>query len=338
MLEYKIIKELGYGMIGTVYLIETSEKNYALKIENVLDTDLIKSSESRVWRELDFCLNFANKYPNHFTKLIDYEFKKDCKHRQKYTFDLRDFDQDKQDYLVKLKKSNYCVYKIFELIDTTLDKMIEYLSVNQIYSMIIQLTYISYLLHSNNYVHGDFQTSNIGMIATKDKFIKIFDYDVPTFGYIYKIIDYGVILNKKDIKSNEEDQIFNNLINNELKNIKNNFIDMDFFYMKYWIYVNNKRIDKNVEENYQKMLLNSNYNKIKNISDNKYEQLFYYYVLNNKTRIPKEDIIFFIKANNDYNKIIDYFYKKLIKKNKKKYNMLFVFILIIIIIIILSNI
>ena len=37
MLEYKIIKELGYGMIGTVYLIETREKNYALKIENIFN-------------------------------------------------------------------------------------------------------------------------------------------------------------------------------------------------------------------------------------------------------------------------------------------------------------
>ena len=59
MLEYKIIKELGYGMIGTVYLIETQEKNYALKIENVLETDLIESSQSRIWREINFCLKFV---------------------------------------------------------------------------------------------------------------------------------------------------------------------------------------------------------------------------------------------------------------------------------------
>lgn len=336
MLQYKIIIELGYGMIGTVYLIETSEKNYALKIENVFESDLIKSTESRVWREINFCLNFGNKYPNHFTTLIDYEFKTDCKHNQKYPFDLRDFDKDKQDYLIKLKKSNYCIYKIYELIDTTLDKMIEYLSVNQIYSMIIQLTYISYLLHSNNYVHGDFQTSNIGMVRTQDKFIKIFNYDVPTFGYIYKLIDYGVVFNKNDIQSQEEEQIFNNLINNELKNIKNNFIDMDFFYMKYWIYVNNNKINKNVEDNYQKMLLDSNYKQIKIISDNKYEQLFYYYVLNNKTRIPKEDIIFFIKANNDYKKIIEYFYKKTIKQNKKYKKIILIIILLINIILVIK--
>ncbi len=338
MLEYKIIKELGYGMIGTVYLIETREKNYALKIENILETDQIESSKSRIWREINFCLKFANLYPNHFTKLIDYEFIKECKHKQKYTFDLRDFDKDKQDYLIQLKKSNICIYKIYELIDTTLDKMIDYLSVNQIYSMIIQLTYISYLLHTNNYVHGDFQTSNIGMIRTQDKFIKILNYDIPTFGYIYKLIDYGVVLHKNDIKNKEEEYIFNNLINNELKNIKNNFIDIDFYYMKYWIYVNNKKIDKNVEENYQKMLLNPNYNNIKNISDNKYEQLFYYYILNNNTRIPKEDIIFFIKADNDYKKIIDYFYKKSINKNKKTNKTILILILILIIIIIIIKI
>ena len=87
------------------------------------------------------------------------------------------------------------------------------------------------------------------------------------------------------------------------------------------------------------MLLNSNYNNIKNISDNKYEQLFYYYILNNKTRIPKSDIIFFIKADNDYNKIIDYFYKKLLKQNNNiKYNKIILIILVILIILIIIKI
>ena len=72
---YKIIKELGYGIFGNVYLIKnkTENKKYALKIQHVEKKDINlnnkSNNKSSIWREINFSLNFANKYPSQYVKL-----------------------------------------------------------------------------------------------------------------------------------------------------------------------------------------------------------------------------------------------------------------------------
>ena len=55
----KILKKLGNGMAGIIYLVLINKKRYALKIEKIAKKYVKKNSSSREWREIDFALNFA---------------------------------------------------------------------------------------------------------------------------------------------------------------------------------------------------------------------------------------------------------------------------------------
>ena len=78
----KIIKELGSGMKGTVYLAKYNNKYYAYKIEKIL-----KKNISSTKNEINFSLNFANKYHNQFI-LYKYDIIDNCNHNQKINISL----------------------------------------------------------------------------------------------------------------------------------------------------------------------------------------------------------------------------------------------------------
>ena len=46
-------------------------------------------------------------------------------------------------------------------------------------------------MNKNGYTHNDLHNANIGIIKSKQKYINILNYKIPTFGYIIKLIDYG---------------------------------------------------------------------------------------------------------------------------------------------------
>jgi hypothetical protein len=50
---------------------------------------------------------------------------------------------------------------------------------------------------SNGYYHTDIHSKNVAYKKTNKEYIKIFDNNVPTYGYIWSFIDYGEILSKK---------------------------------------------------------------------------------------------------------------------------------------------
>ena len=52
-------------------------------------------------------------------------------------------------------------------------------------------------MHKEGYTHNDLHPGNIGIIYTDKKYIKIFDENVPTFGYQVNFIDYGYALHNK---------------------------------------------------------------------------------------------------------------------------------------------
>lgn len=317
-----IIKELGHGMVGTVYLISRKNKKYALKIEHVLEKDLKNNNKSSVWREINFCEKFANKYPNQFIQLKSYDFLDNCKHKQHYDFSIKKADK----ILAELQKSHYCSRKIFTLVDNTLYNIKHTLNKQQWYSMIIQVAYIGYLMHSHHYVHGDLHTSNIGIVKTDKKYMRIFGHNIQTYGLICKAIDYGFVMNKNDISNNKERKKYNLLVKDEINKLKYDLVET-----KLWDYIDKNKIKTtNFELLLKQIETTEEIKNIKKITSNENEHIFLFELLypelfqrmllkNNykktysyQSRIPIEDIIFLIKNSHKGEKIIiEYFTNKL---------------------------
>jgi len=335
--DHKIIKELGHGMVGTVYLIaglknknnnkKPNTNKYALKIEHIEKRDLVPNTKSEVWREINFHLKFASKYPDQFVQLLEYDFIDKCTHTQIYSFDFDLFSIRLQNKLKKIASSEYCVRKIFDLVDGDLTKIFNKLSIKQVYSMIIQLTWAIKLLHSNHYIHGDIHGGNIGWKGTTKKYIQIEKYNIPTFGYLFKMIDFGLSMSKSDISNKKEENYFNNFLLNELAFIRYLFVDskMDNYANKNKIKLDYNKLNlifKKTEE----------YQIIKKFTINKQEQIFLFDILfpeqfqkiifgsnyiktiPRKLYIPLEDILVFIKISSDPNSVIKYFYEKIKQK------------------------
>ena len=329
--KYKIIKKIKSGGQGTVYLVKYKNEKYILKIEKILEKYIIKNYKSIYWREIDFAKTINNINTNHFMKLYDYAI------IDNYDYELE--NPYNVSYINELNKSNYCSLKIYEYVDTTLYKILNKLNINELYSIIIQLAYSIFLMHKNHYTHNDLHFDNIGIIKTNKTNIYIFNYKIPTFGNIVKIIDYGAILHKKykfiknplygDIS---EKKIYNENKILEIKRIldivydipfydtlsiklleKINFMKnmTEFYKSKYYILVDtlvNKKEDKYLlfsllyPEIFQKRLLKSKYKKC----------------INNILRLPINDIIYLFNASNinnykDIKNIILYFILKIDK-------------------------
>jgi serine/threonine protein kinase len=196
--DYQIVHELGHGMIGTIYLVKKDGKKYALKIEHILEKDVKKNLSSRLWREIEFAERMGTQYPDQFMKIYEHDIIDGCQHKQKYSISLDKLPDQPAEEIRQLSKSSFCSRKIYSIVTTSLDRVIDQIDVRQIYSIIIQLVYAIYLMHSNGYVHNDLHMGNIGLIRQKKNHrINIMGYNLPTYGYQVQIIDYGLVLNKR---------------------------------------------------------------------------------------------------------------------------------------------
>ena len=140
----KIIKELGSGIIGTVYLVSKNGKPFALKIEHLLEEDLY-DPHSPFWNEARFVKEVAKKHPMQFMQWLDFDLIEPCTHQQVYPVDLEVFPPNKQKYLLKLASSPLCVKKLYSFVDQTLNQ-IQLISQEEYKSMVIQLLYIYHLM------------------------------------------------------------------------------------------------------------------------------------------------------------------------------------------------
>jgi serine/threonine protein kinase len=317
-------RTLGRGMVGTTYLVIIKKKYYALKIEHVHKKHIKKSLSSPIWREIEFARNMSKKYPDHFMKLYDYDIVDSCKHIQKYAYNPKIFSKKLQKEIKLLAKSPYCSRKIYSLIDHTFKDKLHKLNRKQLYSAIIQITYVTHLMHKHGYTHNDLHPANIGIKKTKRKYIKIFSKKVPTYGYIYSAIDYDVVLHKKyklnrDERKKVKDQyakyydtsvvlytMFENPLFNymQINDIKMGSFTQNFKkFKKHDVYNTIKKYSKNVHiqfilcqimfpKIYQKIIL-------KGHDPHKTFKIKY--------RIPKEDVIYIATHINDYKSIVDYF-------------------------------
>jgi len=198
---YKIKKFLSEGAMGKVYLVQKDGKKYAMKIDYILSKD-----DSIVQNELKFVEEVASKHPEQFIQLIGYDFIENCTEESP---DIREwFAEEEKAWFRKVRSSGLCIRKVYSLIDTTLSNLpIENMTLEQRYSMIIQLLYINYLIQSAGFVHGDFHYGNIGVInVNKNKKVKIFDKMIPTFGNQFVAIDYGGVLHKSTISKTRKYQ------------------------------------------------------------------------------------------------------------------------------------
>ena len=215
-----IIKKLGNGMAGIIYLVLINKKKYALKIEKIAKKyALNKNLNCREWREIDFALNFANNYPDQFITLYKYDIIGDCKHIQEYSNKLEDYPQNIQNFFIEKNNSNYCIRKVYSLVDNILKNVMNTLNILQIYSMIAQVAYIIYLMQENGYSHNDLHSQNIGVVETNKKYLILLNNKIPLFNLQYKAIDYGMVLHKKYKMDKIEKKMHSNNIINEINRI-----------------------------------------------------------------------------------------------------------------------
>lgn len=344
--KYDIIKEIGRGITGIVYKIKIDNKYYALKISKIITEDLAENG--KINREIDFFNKIGSKYPNYFTSYYgNYITTINILNNEKcdIMIDINDLENiELQNYIVKHKNTNIFIYRIYDLIDFPVEDVLYKLSINQIYSMIIQITNIIRLLHKNNYIHGDIHLKNIGVIETLEKYIEIDDIKYETYGYIYKLIDFDSILHKDDDMTDYEKNKYYYLYDCEYINILNGLVKINYGIfdkyqvLKYWCLYETKSNNEYIDENYEYLLRN---NKIKQIYDNRYINLYVYYLEQNDTIISKEDIYYIINNRHNYDDVIKYMNNKLKhnnrKNNRKNKLILLIFIILCLILIIHQN-
>ena len=130
----------------------------------------------------------------HFTILYHYQINK-CNFKQPLMNAHVDQEKFKLIYDQIEKYEKYCFDMIIDLKDGNLLEILYKMSQIEVYSMIIQVLYAAYLMTKNGFYHLDLNNKNIMYKYTKTKYIKIFNYNIPTFGYIWSIIDYGTVVN-----------------------------------------------------------------------------------------------------------------------------------------------
>lgn len=322
--EYNRIKFISEGAIGKVYLVTKNDKKYAMKIEYISGLNDIALKN-----ELHFVEKVASKYPEQFMQLIDHKIIQNCIEDSPKIPDW--FDEKEKEYFINLRKSKLCVKKIYTLVNTTLNKIpINKLKKAEIYSMLIQLLYINYLIQKNGFVHGDFHTGNIGVIkVSKKKKIKIFGRDIPSYGKQYVAIDYGGVLHKDTLSDKRKYQQHNctelehyneHLLIDKLGLI-NNMVD----FKNFWKFVNKNNITLNFENDLKLILSQPEIKLLEHISKHKYVLFdtfkllfpvkFQKILLREKyrqkipiiTHIKSADILYAYSNIDDDKKLINYF-------------------------------
>ena len=207
---YTIIKTLGKGMHGTVYLVKNnSGEEFAMKVEQIFEKDLEQNFKSPVWREIDFSNTMSSKYPQQFMKIFEYENKRCDYIHELYSYRWSSMNVNVKQYFEELFSSPFCSIKITSILDIMLHDIIYNISdKNIIYNLFIQVVYLSYLINKEGYYHRDLHPKNIGVIYTNDEFINILGKNIPTNGYILQAIDYGMVIHSKyDLDENEKKQL-----------------------------------------------------------------------------------------------------------------------------------
>ena len=348
-MEYKIKKIIGKGFFSVVYLIHDTRKNdkFILKRQKILKKN-INNKKDQIWNEISFS-KFINKLSKNkrifFMKMYDYKINDNCK-KTIFTGELLN-QKEFQD----LNNSNYCVDIIYEKKNKTFYNLLKKntLSLKNKYSFLAQIFYALSIMKKNGYNHNDLHPGNIMYNISKNGEVKIKNKKIKS-KYIYSLIDYGLVSKNKKINQDLNFLQILNRINilvgiyreNNWK-LKKLFEDPNLMYYhliemyKYkdlWEKIKIKVIKKNSKYKKFYELFDKDIN-IKKINEylwnnvsianidiyisnlflaydsKKYYQIFGLNKIENKQFIPGEDIEFIVLNFYNYNKISNYFLKKL---------------------------
>ena len=126
-----------------------------------------------------------------------------------------------------------------------------YLNKKEIYSMLLQVIIMIYLMRKHNYTHNDLHGENIG--ANKldvDKVIKFKNKDIYLRGYQYYCIDYGLVLNPIFNLSKDEEKKFKKNYKHEINKILSRLVYFEKPTIKKLIpYEFNKDLYKRIKNN-----------------------------------------------------------------------------------------
>ena len=198
----EIIRKIGAGMKGTTFLIKNKGKDYAMKIQHVLEKDRTRDFSNELWREIDlydYIGRMKLKNRCFFTQLHHYDFINDCGHKQEREWEV-DTNSSFGKELAELDKSPWCLRLFLDYHgDSTLATYMKShrLAIKQKYSMLLQLCKIIMLLYEGGYMHKDLHENNIMVAPTTKKYFTLMGKKVPYYGIQLVAIDYGNVIHEK---------------------------------------------------------------------------------------------------------------------------------------------
>lgn len=185
---------LGEGSQGTVWTARRKGSRgkslnslpYALKQRLIKKTDaaMRDTKTSSALREIEFYKRVANRYPDHFSKLYDWEIT-EASDEMKEELIIEDADITKYTHMLTTLSARK---------EGVLKAVYHSLSRGQWLSMLAQVCYAISLLHDKGFSHGDVWESNIGYMRIPwNRDVGIYRSSVPGLGYMWSIIDYGSV-------------------------------------------------------------------------------------------------------------------------------------------------
>ena len=195
----KVVKKLGAGMWGTVYLIDYENKKYAMKVQKILEEEKTQNPKYPIWRELLF-FNDVNKMPRDaqkfFCRLHGYKIQECGKYKHIRPKNVPQnsifFEKFKE-----MNASNICILLVMDYLGSI--SLYDYLQTippaKKIYTILLQICKINQILVDMKYSHNDLKPANLMTTPTKDKTFDLMGHKIPYDGLQLVAIDYGNMTN-----------------------------------------------------------------------------------------------------------------------------------------------
>jgi serine/threonine protein kinase len=176
----KVIKKLGAGMWGTVYLIDYENKKYAMKVQKILEEEKAQNPKFPIWRELLF-FNDVNKMPQEsrkfFCKLHGFKIQVCGKYKH-----IRPKNVPENSIFVKkfkeMNSSNICAILVMDYLGSI--SLYDYLQTSppakKIYTILLQICKINKIMSDMKYSHNDLHPSNLMVTENSGLQLVAIDY------------------------------------------------------------------------------------------------------------------------------------------------------------------
>lgn len=198
------VATLGEGSQGTVWTARLrgsrrrtkgiSAAPYALKQRLIKKTDaeMRDTKSSSALREIEFYRKVANKFPNAFSKLYDWEITP-ASDEIKESFTAGNQDG------TSLKNYTHVLTTLSARKEGVLRSVYSVLDRSQWLSMLAQVCNAIALIHERGFSHGDVWEANVAYMQVPwDRDVAVHRTTVPSCGYVWSIIDYGSVELKED--------------------------------------------------------------------------------------------------------------------------------------------